>query len=57
MTIEQFGVTATSYLIMRLVQRFDVLENMEPPGRIKLHEAIENSSGTGVQVRLHEAAL
>lgn len=28
---------------------------MDPVKEIKLHTAIENRSGTGVQVRLHEA--
>ena len=44
-----------SYLIVRFLQRFDKCENMEGPGEIKLHTAIENRSGTGVQVRFHQA--
>lgn len=43
-------------MIVRFCQRFDKMENMEEgDGRIRLHHAIENRSGTGVQVRLHEA--
>ena len=38
-----------------MLQTFDKIENMEPPGPIKLHHTIESRSGTGVQVRLHEA--
>ena len=38
-----------------MLQRFDQIENMEAPGPIKFHQAIENHSGTGTQVRLHEA--
>lgn len=45
----------TSVVVVRFLQRFDKIENMEPPGPIKLHHAIENRSGTGVQIRLHEA--
>ena len=46
----------TSYVMVRFLQRFDRIENMEEPGApIKLHHAIENRSGSGVQVRLHEA--
>ena len=46
----------TSYVIVRLMQRFDKIENREEPGaKIRLHHAIENRSGSGVQVRLHEA--
>lgn len=44
-----------SYLIVRVLQQFDKCENMEGPGEIKLHTAIENRSGTGVQVRFHQA--
>lgn len=52
---EQFGLTESAYLIVRFLQRFDACENMEGPGEIKLHTAIENRSGTGVKVRFREA--
>ncbi|KAF8852932.1 putative cytochrome P450 [Acephala macrosclerotiorum] len=51
---QQFAFTEASYCIVRMLQRFDVVENMEGPGEIKLHTAIENRSGTGVMVRFHE---
>jgi hypothetical protein len=41
---------------LRFLQRFDKCENMEGAGEIKLHTAIENRSGNGVQVRFHEAS-
>jgi hypothetical protein len=53
--VEQFALAEASYTVVRLLQRFDGIENMEPPGPIKFHHALTNSSGTGVQVRLHEA--
>lgn len=46
-----------AYLIVRILQKFDACENMEGPGEIKLHTAIENRSGTGVQVRFRQAAM
>lgn len=52
---EQFAFMEASYTIVRFLQRFDKCENMEGPGEIKLHTAIENRSGTGVQVRFHRA--
>ncbi len=52
---EQFAFTEASYLIVRNLQRFDAVEKTEAPGEIKLHTAIENWSGIGVQVRLHAA--
>jgi hypothetical protein len=43
------------YTIVRLLQEFDGLENMEAPGPMRFHHTIENRSGTGVQVRMHAA--
>ena len=46
----------TSYVIVRFLQRFDKIESTEEIGApIRLRHAIENRSGSGVQVRLHEA--
>lgn len=44
------------YVIARMLQIFDKIENMEGPGPIKMHHTIENRSGSGVQVRLHLAS-
>ncbi|XXH05483.1 hypothetical protein Hte_011913 [Hypoxylon texense] len=53
---QQFGRQEVSYVISRFCQKYDRIENMEQgDGRVRLHHAIENRSGTGVQVRLHEA--
>ncbi|KAI1090214.1 putative N-alkane-inducible cytochrome P450 [Rostrohypoxylon terebratum] len=53
---QQFGRQEVSYVVSRFCQKYDRIENMEEGnGRIRLHHAIENRSGTGVQVRLHEA--
>jgi hypothetical protein len=55
---EQLGRNEVSYVISRFCQRYDRIENTERgDGRMRLHQAIENRSGTGVQIRLHEAAL
>ena len=45
----------TSYIVVRFLQKFDHIDNMEEPGPIRLQHAIENRSGSGVQVRLHAA--
>lgn len=55
--LEQFAFTEASYLVVRLLQRFDKVENMDPVREIKLHTAIENRSGTGVKVKLHAARV
>ncbi len=53
---EQFALTEASYAIVRLLQRFDIIENMETLGPIRYAHHLSNRSGTGVQVRLHQAA-
>lgn len=53
---EQFAKTETIYVVIRLLQTFDAIENMEGPGPLNFHHTIENRSGTGVQVRLHSAS-
>ncbi|KAI0126630.1 putative N-alkane-inducible cytochrome P450 [Xylariales sp. AK1849] len=53
---QQFGRAEVSYVVSRFCQKYDRIENMEQgDGRIRLHHAIENRSGTGVQIRLHAA--
>ncbi|KAG4434886.1 hypothetical protein IFR05_009616 [Cadophora sp. M221] len=52
---QQFAFMEAGYLIVRFLQQFDKCENMEGPGEIKLHTAVENRSGTGAQVRFHKA--
>ncbi|CAJ2500194.1 Uu.00g030470.m01.CDS01 [Anthostomella pinea] len=55
---QQFGRQEVGYVISRFCQKYDRIENMEEgDGRMRLHHAIENRSGTGVQVRLHEATV
>jgi cytochrome P450 len=51
---QQFAVTKAAYTTVRLVQRFDAIENLdfEP---VKHKVALTLSSGTGVKVKLHEA--
>ncbi|TVY93856.1 Cytochrome P450 [Lachnellula willkommii] len=52
---QQFALTETAYVIIRFLQRFDKIENSEEPGPPFFHYIFSNRSGTGVQVRLHEA--
>ena len=55
MHIEQFARTEAMYVVAKMLQLFDKVENLEGPGDIKMHHTIENRSGTGVQVRLRRA--
>ena len=55
MLVEQTALTETAYTVVRLLQRFDALECMEPPGgRIRFNHTLSVKSGTGVLVRLRE---
>ncbi|KAK5652886.1 hypothetical protein OQA88_9552 [Cercophora sp. LCS_1] len=53
---EQFARTKTAYIIVRMLQRYDRIDSAEAPDApMKFHHTIENRSGSGVQVTMHEA--
>ena len=47
-----------AYVTVRLLQRYDNIGNTELPSDapMRFHLTIENRSGSGVQVKLHEAS-
>ncbi|EPE32020.1 Cytochrome P450 [Glarea lozoyensis ATCC 20868] len=52
---QQFAMTEMSYILIRLLQRFDKMENMDT-SPIPLHNlGTTNCSANGVKVKLHEA--
>ncbi|KAK4693022.1 hypothetical protein P7C71_g4292, partial [Lecanoromycetidae sp. Uapishka_2] len=51
---QQFALTEAAYLLVRFLQRYDKMENLEEPGPIRYNYMISSRSGTGVQVRLHK---
>ncbi|KAM0806210.1 putative cytochrome P450 [Usnea florida] len=53
---QSLALSITSYLIVRLLQKFDRLENTDAPGPIKYEWSISNRSANGVNVRLHTAS-
>ena len=53
---EQFALTEASYVIVRLLQRFDKLENLETDPVTRHNLTLTNCSGNGVKVRLHQDA-
>ncbi|MCJ1288257.1 hypothetical protein MMC26_007612 [Xylographa opegraphella] len=52
---QQFALTEASYVTVRLLQRFDILQNRDPEPVTKHNLTLTSCSGTGVKVRLHEA--
>ncbi|KAK3991105.1 putative cytochrome P450 [Cladorrhinum sp. PSN332] len=54
---QQFARTKAAYVVVRLLQKYDAMENAEEPADapLRFHHTIENRSGSGVQVRLREA--
>ncbi|ESZ92114.1 hypothetical protein SBOR_7493 [Sclerotinia borealis F-4128] len=53
---QQFSLTEASYIIVRFLQKYDQIENLEKPGPVLYHHAVTNRSRNGVQVRLHRAS-
>ncbi|KAH8592233.1 cytochrome P450 alkane hydroxylase-like protein [Bisporella sp. PMI_857] len=52
---QQFALTEASYVTVRLLQRFDRIENMDMDSVIRHGYTVINSPGNGVKVRLHAA--
>ena len=52
--IEQFALTEASYVAVRLLQRFDSMQNLDF-GELTYNLTLTSSPGDGVKVRLHEA--
>lgn len=52
---EQLALTEVSYFLIRIVQRFDMIENVDPTDHTVFKSTITNRSGTGVVVKMHQA--
>ncbi|KFX88634.1 hypothetical protein V495_06553 [Pseudogymnoascus sp. VKM F-4514 (FW-929)] len=52
---QQFALTEASYVIVRLMQRFDKMENQDFTDKAQHNLTLTSCSGTGVKVTLHEA--
>lgn len=48
-------MTEAAYIIIRIMQRFDKMENMDEMFEPKHNLGTTNSSGNGVKVKLHYA--
>ncbi|KAL4913284.1 cytochrome P450 [Aspergillus aurantiobrunneus] len=53
---QQFALTEAGYVLVRLIQRFDAIEDVYPERDIKYGLAVTLAPGDPVTVRLHEAA-
>ncbi|KAL4785786.1 cytochrome P450 [Aspergillus varians] len=52
---QQFALTEAGYVLVRLLQRFDAIEDVYPEREIKYGLAVTLAPGDPVTVRLHEA--
>ncbi|GFG07317.1 putative cytochrome P450 family protein [Aspergillus udagawae] len=52
---QKFALTNASYVIVRLLQRFEAIENVDSETETKHHLTLTDCSGTGVQIRLQTA--
>ncbi|KAH8655033.1 cytochrome P450 [Tricladium varicosporioides] len=50
---QQYAMTEAAYIIIRIMQRFDKMENMDETFEPKHNLGTTNSSGNGVKVKLH----
>ena len=53
---EQFALTEASYVLVRLLQRFDGIENLDHVKTATHNLTLTSCPGNGVKVRLHAAA-
>lgn len=52
---QQFALTECSYVMVRMLQRFDAIENMETDPVVRHNVTLTDCSGNGVKVKLHAA--
>jgi cytochrome P450 len=52
---QQFALTESSYVTIRLLQRFDKMENLETDPVVRHNLTLTNCSALGVKVRAHVA--
>ena len=53
--VEQFALAEAHYVLVRFLQRYDRIVNMEPPGPIRYNRTILTQNGKGCKVKLHRA--
>ncbi|KAK0112497.1 hypothetical protein ONS96_001733 [Cadophora gregata f. sp. sojae] len=52
---QQYAIIEASYIILRLLQKYDKMENMDPEPEARYHSTMTSCSANGVKVKLHEA--
>ncbi len=52
---QQFAITEASYVTIRLLQRFDKMENLETDSVVRHNLTLTNCPSNGVKVRVHAA--
>ena len=53
--VEQFALAEAHYVLVRFLQRYDGIENLESPGPIRYNMTILTKNGKGCNVKLHRA--
>ncbi|CAD6453172.1 62bc5f1e-fd12-4cc5-8561-06c4783eca05-CDS [Sclerotinia trifoliorum] len=53
LVVKQFSLTETSYVVVRFLQKYNRVENLEKPGWVLHHHTVSNRSKNGAEVRLH----
>ena len=55
-SVEQFALAETHYVLVRFLQRYDQIANMEPPGPVRYQQTVIMRNGKGCHVKLHRAS-
>lgn len=54
---QQFALTEAGYVIVRLMQRFDAMENLETDPITRHRVTLTSCPGSGVKCRMHAAPV
>ncbi|CZT01995.1 hypothetical protein WAI453_007808 [Rhynchosporium graminicola] len=52
---QQYAIIEASYIMIRLLQKYNKIENMDPQLEASYHSTMTSCSANGVKVRMHEA--
>lgn len=52
---QQLALTSAGFVMVKLLQRFDEIENMDPEAEVRQSLALTSRSANGAKMRLHEA--
>ena len=55
-SVEQYALTEASFVVVKILQRYDAIEALDMTGKIKKGLSFTLKPGDGVKVKMHRAA-